>query len=65
MLGYTLPRKWTRAAFIERVRVYASAQNLFTIKGSDFYKGFDPEQSGGATCYPLNKSFLVGLQLDF
>lgn len=65
VLGYTLPRKWTRAAFIERVRVYASAQNLFTIKGSDFYKGFDPEQSGGATCYPLNKSFLVGLQLDF
>lgn len=65
VLGYTLPRTWTRKAFIERVRVYASAQNLFTIKGSDFYKGFDPEQSGGATCYPLNKSFLVGLQLDF
>lgn len=64
-LGYTIPRKWTRKAFIERVRIYGTLNNIWTIKGSDFYKGFDPEQSGGATCYPLNKSYIVGLQLDF
>ena len=65
VLGYTLPQKWTRKAFIERVRVYASGQNLFTIRGSNFYKGFDPESSAGASCYPLNRTYLVGLQIDF
>ena len=66
VLGYTLPRKWTRKAFIERVRVYGTINNLATIRAKDnFYKGFDPEQTGGATCYPLNRSYMVGLQVDF
>lgn len=65
VIGYTIPRSLTRKAQIERVRVYASAQNLFTLRADDFYKGFDPEQTSGASCYPLNKSFLIGLQLDF
>lgn len=64
-LGYTLPRRWTQAAAIERVRFYATAQNLFTIRGDNFYKGFDPESSAGASCYPLNKTFLFGLNLEF
>ncbi len=64
-LGYTLPKKWTRAAAIERVRFYASAQNLFTIRGDNFYQGFDPETSAGASCYPLNKTFLFGVNLEF
>lgn len=67
VLGYTLPKKWTKKAMIERVRVYATAQNLFTIRGNNFYEGFDPEGSFGnsASCYPLNKTFLFGLNLDF
>lgn len=65
VLGYTLPSKITRKALIQRMRVYGSAQNLFTIRGKNFYKGFDPESSSGASCYPLNKTFLVGLQLEF
>lgn len=64
-LGYTLPQKWTRAAQVERVRFYASAQNLFTIRGDNFYQGFDPETSAGASCYPLNKTFLFGVNLEF
>jgi len=64
-IGYTLPRRWTRAATIERVRLYASAQNLFTIRGDNFYEGFDPETSAGASCYPLNKTFLFGVNLEF
>ena len=64
-VGYTLPAKWTRKAYIERCRIYFSGQNLFTIRADDFYKGFDPESSKGAKCYPLNRSYLVGLQLDF
>lgn len=65
VLGYTIPQRLTRKAFIERVRIYGSAQNLFTIRGNNFYKGFDPEGSGGAKCYPLNRTFLVGLQVEF
>ena len=65
VVGYTLPRKWTNKATIERVRFYVTMQNLFTIRGDNFYKGFDPETSAGASCYPLNKSFLFGLNLDF
>lgn len=66
VLGYTLPRKWTKKAYIDRVRVYGTINNLATIRAKDnFYKGFDPEQSGGATCYPLNRSYMVGLQVDF
>ncbi len=64
-IGYTLPYKWTHAAAIERVRFYASAQNLFTIRANNFYKGFDPETTAGASCYPLNKTFLFGVNLEF
>lgn len=64
-IGYTLPKKWTNAAYIERVRFYASAQNLLTLRGSNFYKGFDPETTSGASCYPLNKTFLFGVNLEF
>lgn len=65
VVGYTLPRKWTRKATIERVRFYATAQNLFTIRGDNFYKGFDPETSAGSSCYPINKTFLFGVNLEF
>lgn len=65
VLGYTFPAKWTRKAMIQKLRVYATAQNLFTINPNNFYEGFDPEQSGGATCYPLNKTFLFGINLEF
>lgn len=67
VVGYTLPSKWTQKAFISKVRFYASMQNLFTLRGDSFYKGFDPESSvgAGASCYPVNKSFLFGLNVEF
>lgn len=66
VVGYTLPRAITRKAFIEKCRVYFTANNLFTIHDG-FYKGYDPETAvgGNGTCYPLNKTFLVGLNLEF
>lgn len=39
-IGYTLPQKWTRKAYMEKVRLYFSAQNVFTITK---YSGNDPE----------------------
>ncbi|MBQ0136902.1 MAG: TonB-dependent receptor [Bacteroidales bacterium] len=39
-IGYTLPSKWTKKAYMEKVRFYFSAQNVFTITK---YSGNDPE----------------------
>ncbi|MEA4839409.1 MAG: TonB-dependent receptor [Bacteroidales bacterium] len=66
VIGYTLPKNWVRKATLSNVRLYANAQNLLTIK-NDFYEGFDPENSigSGASCYPLNKTLLFGLSVEF
>lgn len=66
VLGYTLPSNLVRKAYLSKVRVYASAQNIFTLK-NNFYEGFDPENSigSGASCYPLNKTFIFGLNVEF
>jgi TonB-linked SusC/RagA family outer membrane protein len=67
-LGYTLPQ----FNGIYKIRVYASANNLFTVTN---YTGFDPEVNsyGGSNTaigidnlvYPVAKSILGGLQLTF
>lgn len=66
VIGYTIPAKLLHKINMSKVRVYASAQNLFTIK-DNFYEGFDPENSvgSGASCYPLNKTFIFGLNVEF
>lgn len=46
VFGYTLPQNLTRKACFERVRVYFSASNLFTITK---YSGIDPEIAGTST----------------
>lgn len=46
VFGYTLPRNLTRKAYFEKVRVYFSASNLFTITK---YSGIDPEIAGTST----------------
>ena len=61
-LGYTLPRKWTEKAFMERCRLYVSAQNLFTIKSKNF-SGVDPENAEFG--YPIPTTFTVGVNLGF
>ncbi|MBD5316969.1 MAG: TonB-dependent receptor [Bacteroides sp.] len=46
VVGYTLPRNWTRKACIQKARLYFSASNVFTITK---YSGVDPEIAGSAT----------------
>jgi hypothetical protein len=68
-LGYTVPMELTKRIKIDRLRIYVSAQNLWTITK---YSGFDPEFGiGGATgagvdegSYPQSKIMLFGIQLD-
>ncbi len=68
-LGYTLPKAVTTKFFVQNLRVYVGAENLFTITG---YDGFDPEISSGGTSlgvdkgvYPQAKTFTVGANITF
>ncbi|MDP9079998.1 MAG: TonB-dependent receptor [Bacteroidota bacterium] len=57
--GYSLPKRVAGTLKIQRLRVYITGQNLFTITSLD--KDYDPEIVGFNT-YPLNKSISFGLQ---
>ena len=69
-IGYTLPRSLTKKWGMSKLRVYASASNLFIITN---YSGFDPEvdvQSGLTPSmdfnrYPRNRQFSLGVNVTF
>ena len=68
-LGYTLPAKLTRRAFIERFRIYGMVENLVTWTK---YWGFDPEIASGGTSlgidrgvYPQARTWTVGFNIAF
>ncbi len=58
-VGYTLPLKEN---FPLKVRVFATASNLFTITP---YTGYDPEVASGTDtgAYPSSRSFVFGVDL--
>ncbi|MBR1515938.1 MAG: TonB-dependent receptor [Paludibacteraceae bacterium] len=63
-IGYTFPLKWTQTFRCSRLRLYATAGNLFTITA---YKGYDPEVGGGVDYgnYPQSRTFTFGLNAMF
>ena len=69
-LGYTFPTVLTRKIYMDKVRLYVSAENLFTITG---YDGIDPEFSRASVLntgidkfvYPFTRSFTLGAQITF
>ena len=68
-LGYTVPQNLTRKALISKLRVYLSAENLFTLTS---YHGMDPEISSGGTSlgidrgvYPQARTLSAGINLTF
>lgn len=71
-IGYTIPQKLTRKVAISRLRVYAQAENLFTLTK---YTGCDPEVTGGngfssdlgidRGVYPQSRTFSIGVNLNF
>lgn len=68
-LGYTLPQNWTRKWGVNRLRLYFTGYNLFTITG---YSGYDPEVNIGNgqtpnvdyNAYPRTRNYTVGVQLS-
>lgn len=69
-LGYTIPSKLLNKVKIGKLRVYASAENVFTITG---YSGISPEVGGYAmsrgvdsgSIYPMPRTLLGGIQISF
>lgn len=70
-LGYTFPRKWLTKAGINSLRLYATANNLWTWTK---YSGYDPEVStmGNSLtpgvdfgAYPRSHSYVFGINLTF
>lgn len=63
-IGYTLPAGLTRRAGIQKLRIYASGENLFTI--TKMATMFDPETvdgGSGGSAYPLFKVYALGLNI--
>ncbi|MDR1416935.1 MAG: TonB-dependent receptor [Prevotellaceae bacterium] len=70
-LGYSLPESWLSRVKIQKLRIYATANNLHVFTG---YSGYDPEvdtQSSPVTpnadysSYPRSKTYIVGFNLTF
>ena len=68
-IGYTLN---LNKRFIDSVRIYATASNLFTItkfSGIDpstwELNGLNPGATNSRTYYPNTRQFMLGMQIDF
>jgi hypothetical protein len=71
-LGYNLPAKWAGKVKMSRLRVYLSAQNLYTFTK---YSGYDPEIGGFNSSvyslnidyghYPVPRTLTVGANVEF
>ena len=63
-LGYTLPGNVLESAGIDKVRVFFSGEDLFTIDSVD--GGYDAENTNGAAnFYPFTKRYSFGLNVNF
>ena len=71
-IGYSFPKNILKKVYAENLRLYASANNLYTFTK---YSGFDPEvstrNSSGTTpgvdwgAYPRSTAFVFGLSITF
>ena len=69
-LGYDFASLLNENTGIKKLRLYVSGNNLFTITD---YRGYDPSANNGAALgggidkgfYPVAKTYLLGINLDF
>ena len=60
--GTNVPQSFARKLKMDRLRLYVSAQNLWTIKSKEF-TGVDPENPNYGYPIPLNITF--GINVGF
>jgi TonB-linked SusC/RagA family outer membrane protein len=72
-VGYTFPKKWMQRCFIDNLRIYFTAYNLFCITS---YDGYDPEVDTSSkknpmcpgidyAAYPKSRTFMAGININF
>jgi len=69
-LGYRFPKALLKKIKTDNIRIYLSANNLFTLTR---YQGYDPDIGSAGVLssgvdfgmYPQAKSYMVGLQMSF
>lgn len=68
-LGYNVPKSIAKRIYMSNIRVYVSADNIFSLYSKD-YRGYDVDADGTATAdngymYPTATNFIFGLNLSF
>ena len=67
-IGYTIPKRFTRKIYSDKIRVFVNCFNLYTFC-NDAVKGMDPERDEGQfsadLTYPLLRSFNFGFNINF
>lgn len=64
-IGYSLPLKWIKNAYLQRVRIYAQGLNLLTFDGLGDVD-VDPEtKDGDGTWYPIQRVINFGINVTF
>lgn len=69
-LGYSIPQSKLDAVGLDKLRLYASVSNVFTLTE---YRGYDPTASSGDALgagidygfYPTPRTYLFGVNLKF
>lgn len=67
-IGYNVPQAWCKKVKLDKVRVFFTGENLFTLTG---YSGEDPEVvdlfkgKDDYEAYPLARKFTLGLTVNF
>lgn len=63
-LGYAFPKKWMNSIGMQKIRVYVSGNNLFTVKDKDMY--MDPETPiGGLVSFDTPQLRTVSFGIEF
>jgi len=66
-LGYTCPGSIVSKLGVQKIYIYANAQNVFSIVNKD-YEGYDPERNtfdSGNNLYPIPRIISFGVNLNF
>ena len=67
-LGYTVPAQIASRLKLEKLYLFANAQNVFTVLWHKGYEGFDPERASninGDAVYPVARIVSFGINLTF
>ncbi len=70
VLGYTMPANWSNKIYMQKIRLYVKADNLYTLTK---FTGYTPEIGSGDVLsagidygiYPITAVYSIGINLNF